>query len=56
MRFFRTSKSLGIENEEYEKVPGTIGLPEFGTNFVKETLLVTKPKNFSDLVWSIRSW
>ena len=50
MRIFRSSKSLGIENEEYEKVPGTIGLPEFGTNFVKEMLLVTKPKNFSDLV------
>ncbi|MGL5246195.1 MAG: PolC-type DNA polymerase III [Mycoplasmoidaceae bacterium] len=50
MKIFRSSKSLGIDNEEYEKVPGTIGLPEFGTNFVKEMLLVTKPKNFSDLV------
>ncbi|MGL5640189.1 MAG: PolC-type DNA polymerase III [Mycoplasmoidaceae bacterium] len=50
MRIFRSSKSLGIDNDEYENVPGTIGLPEFGTNFVKEMLLVTKPKNFSDLV------
>ncbi|MGL4647658.1 MAG: PolC-type DNA polymerase III [Mycoplasmoidaceae bacterium] len=50
MDIFRTASALGIKDEAYQNVPGTLGLPEFGTSFVKEMLSITKPKNFSDLV------
>ena len=43
---FTSSKILGDINCD----TGTLGLPEFGTQFVRQMLLETKPKSFGELV------
>ncbi len=48
MELFTSTKSIGIDDESFKL--GTLGIPEFGTNFVMEMLLDTKPKTFSELV------
>lgn len=52
MQLFFSTKSLKLRYMDIDEIlkVGTNGLPEFGTNFVKEMLLVTKPKKFSDLI------
>lgn len=44
------NQPLGIGNGELAFDLGTIVLPEMGTRFVRQMLLETSPKNFSDLV------
>ncbi len=46
---FSSAKSLGIEDDEMFET-GTLGVPEFGTNFVIEMLKDTKPNTFAELV------
>ena len=51
MSLFESCKILGVRAEDiggYEL--GTLGVPEFGTDFVMQMLKETKPRNFSDLV------
>lgn len=52
MDLFNSTNSLNIKNPSVNKIlkVGSSGIPEFGTNFVKEMLLITKPKKFSDLI------
>lgn len=52
MDLFNSTDSLKIKNPMINKIlkTGSSGIPEFGTNFVKEMLLVTKPQKFSDLI------
>ncbi|MDE6429312.1 MAG: PolC-type DNA polymerase III, partial [Malacoplasma sp.] len=52
MSLFNSTNSLEIKNPNVTKIlkVGSSGIPEFGTNFVKEMLLITKPKKFSDLI------
>lgn len=45
---FRSNKKLGLKEDFVET--GSLGLPEFGTSFVRKMLLDTKPKVFSDLI------
>ncbi len=51
MDLFLSTKSLGITPEDLGGCQvGTYGLPEFGTRFVQQMIVETKPKNFSDLL------
>lgn len=48
---FESTKPLGVRDGEdvYSEI-GTLGLPEFGTNFVMPVVIESKPKNFADLL------
>ncbi len=50
MALFSGLDSLGLEEEQIGTPVGTLGIPEFGTKFVRQMLIETKPKTFSDLV------
>jgi DNA polymerase-3 subunit alpha (Gram-positive type) len=51
MSLFHSTDALGIKPEDIHGIPlGSLGIPEFGTDFVIQMLLDTKPKSFSDLV------
>ena len=49
---FLSTKPLGSEDllQDLKCSVGTYGLPEFGTKFVQQMLVDSKPKNFSDLL------
>ncbi|MDD3048624.1 MAG: PolC-type DNA polymerase III [Bacilli bacterium] len=50
LELFSSTKSLGITKEDIMCEVGTYGVPEFGTKFVQEMLLETRPKTFAELV------
>ena len=51
MSLFQNTEALGITPSQISGTPvGSLGIPEFGTDFVIQMLLDTKPKQFSDLI------
>ncbi len=51
MSLFSSTEALGITPEDIGGVPlGSLGIPEFGTEFAMQMLIDTKPTMFSDLV------
>ena len=51
MSLFQNTSALGITPDQIDGCPvGSLGIPEFGTDFVIQMLLDTKPQCFSDLI------
>ncbi len=51
MSLFQSTDALGIKPEDIMGTPlGTLGIPEFGTDFAMQMLVEAKPKYFTDLV------
>lgn len=50
MKIFSGTESLGVTEEQIMCKTGTLGIPEFGTKFVRQMLEDTKPTTFSELV------
>jgi len=50
LSIWQSPKTLGVNKEAIMCPTGTLGVPEFGTNFVIKMLEDTKPKSFAELV------
>jgi len=50
MKIFSTPEVLGVTAEQINCKTGTLGVPEFGTRFVRQMLEDTKPTTFAELV------
>ena len=50
MEVFRSVESLNMKYDASEMEVGTLGIPEFGTGFVRQMLKDTRPTTFSELV------
>ncbi|WP_350344994.1 PolC-type DNA polymerase III [Proteinivorax tanatarense] len=49
MSLFSSTKALGIDSKELGSEVGSMGIPEFGTSFVRQMLVDTKPTTLSEL-------
>ncbi len=50
MSIFSSTEALGVTPEQIRTNLGTLGIPEFGTKFVRQMLEDTKPTTFAELV------
>lgn len=51
MSLFQSTKALGVKPSEIGGCPvGCLGIPEFGTDFVIQMVVDTKPQSLSDLI------
>lgn len=50
MAIFSSVESLGVKPEDIGTTIGTLGIPEFGTAFVRQMLMDTRPTTFAELV------
>jgi DNA polymerase-3 subunit alpha (Gram-positive type) len=50
MGIFSSTKPLKVDLNDIKTTVGTLGIPEFGTKFVREMLVDTRPKTFAELV------
>ena len=47
---FLNTSALNVTKEDIDSEVGTLGVPEFGTKFVRQMLVDTKPTTFAELV------
>lgn len=50
MKIFSGTESIGVTEQQIMSKTGSLGIPEFGTRFVRQMLEDTKPTTFSELV------
>lgn len=50
MELLNSTKSIGVKPSDIGSEIGTFGLPELGTKYVRQMIMDTKPKTFSDLL------
>ncbi len=50
MSLFTSTEALGVTPEQINSKVGSFGVPEFGTKFVREMLVQTKPTTFEELI------
>ncbi len=50
LSIFNSTEALGVSSKDIGSVIGSFGIPEFGTKFVREMLIETKPSTFAELV------
>ena len=50
MKIFQGTEVLGVTPEQIDSNTGTLGIPEFGTKFVRGMLEQTSPKTFTELL------
>lgn len=50
MSLFSGTTALGVSQDAVYSKTGTLGIPEFGTKFVRQMLEQTHPKNYSELI------
>ncbi|MGM8364102.1 PolC-type DNA polymerase III [Virgibacillus sp. W0181] len=50
MKIFSGTEAIGVTPEQINCKTGTLGVPEFGTSFVRQMLEDTKPNSFAELV------
>ena len=50
LSLFRGPEALGVTTEQIGVLTGTLGVPEFGTSFVRQMLMDTKPSTMEELI------
>ena len=50
LSLFESIEALELDERHYQEETGGLGIPEFGTKFVRRMLEATRPNKFSDLV------